>query len=40
MVEMTPALKELFSGWTTLTMNQKNILLTIIKEFNKGPKQI
>ena len=40
MVEMTPTLKELFSGWTTLTMNQKNILLTIVKEFNKGPKQI
>ena len=34
MVEMTPALKELFDNWITLTLAQKEIVLKMVKALN------
>ena len=34
MVELTPELKELFDNWLTLTQEQKQATLTMIKAFN------
>ena len=34
MVELTPELKELFDSWLTLTAEQKQAALTMIKAFN------
>ena len=34
MVELTPELKELFDNWLTLTGEQKQAALTMIKAFN------
>ena len=34
MVELTPELKELFGNWLTLTAEQKQAALTMIKAFN------
>ena len=38
MVEMTPELKELFDQWTTLTAEQKKIILDMAKALNKAEK--
>ena len=34
MVELTPDLKELFTGWVSLTPEQKAAVLTIVNAFN------
>ena len=34
MVELTPDLKELFTGWVSLTPEQKAAVLTIVNVFN------
>ena len=34
MVELTPELRELFSGWATLTPDQKAAVLQIVKSMN------
>ncbi len=34
MVELTPEISELFEGYATLTLEQKQIVLKTIKEFN------
>ena len=34
MVEMTPELKELFTEWSTLTLQQKQSLLLLLKSMN------
>ena len=34
MVELTPQAKELFDNWVTLTPEQKNAVLTIVRTFN------
>ena len=39
MVELTPQAKELFDNWVTLTPEQKNAVLTMVRTFNhKGKK--
>ena len=34
MVELTPQAKELFDNWVTLTPEQKNAVLTMVRTFN------
>lgn len=34
MVELTPELKELFTGWVSLTPEQKKAVLTMVTAFN------
>lgn len=34
MVELTPQAKELFANWVTLTPEQKNAVLTMVRTFN------
>ncbi len=34
MVDLTPDLKELFSGWVNLTTEQKQAVLTMVNAFN------
>jgi hypothetical protein len=34
MVELTPDLKDLFNNWLTLTPEQKQATLTMVKAFN------
>lgn len=36
MVELSPELKELFDGWTTLTVDQKRVVLQMIQAFQKS----
>jgi len=36
MVELSPELEELFTGWTTLTAAQKQAVLQMIKAFQKS----
>ena len=36
MVEITPELKELFDSWVTLTVEQKNVVLQMIRTLNSN----
>lgn len=38
MVELSPELKELFDGWASLTVEQKQAVLQMIRAFQKSAK--
>lgn len=39
MVELSPELKELFDGWVTLTAEQKQVVIQMIKAFQKSAER-